>query len=123
MYRLAAGDVVRAPLVGIDTATYESTRLYVANASQLLDARAGRIATLERASLTADSITQAQAAELRRCRGEVVASAADYDHMRQAARVALASPPRPPLLLDSHTYKGMGAGALLAVLLKVFLFH
>lgn len=73
--------------------------------------------------MTADSIANSQADELRRCRGEVVASAADYNHMRQTARVALASLMWPPLLLDSHTYKGMGAGALLAVLLKVFLFH
>lgn len=33
VYRLAAGNMVRGPLVGTDTATYESTRLYVASAS------------------------------------------------------------------------------------------
>ena len=123
MYRLRPGDVVRAPLIGIDTATYESTRLYVAGASHLLDVRASRIATLEHAQLLADSMNQAQAAELRQCRGEVVASASDYEKMRAAATAGLAVRPRPPWLLDSHTYKGVGAGAAALVLLKLFVFH
>lgn len=126
MYRLSAGDVVRGPLIGLDTATYRSTSQYVASATQLLDARAGRIATLERARLLADSTTQAQAAELRRCRGEVVASAKDYEHMRSAARAVLAQQPRPPLLLDSHFYKGVATGGVLAGAIRLgikLIFH
>lgn len=123
VYRLSAGDVVRAPLVGIDTATYRSTHAYVATASQLLLVRANRIAQLERSGRLADSVQTAYAAELRRCQAGRAASDADYEKMRTAARVALASPPRPPLLLDSRTYKGMGAGAAIGLLLKVLVFR
>jgi hypothetical protein len=123
VYQLRAGDVVRGPLIGIDTATYRSTRQYVAAAGQLLDVRAQRIATLERSNLLADSTTATALAELRRCRAGAAATEADYERMRQAARVALASPPRPPLLFDSHFYQGTAVGVVAALLLKVFVFH
>ena len=121
--RLETGDIARQPLIGLDTATYGGTRRYVAAAGQLLLVRADRIAQLERSGRLADSVQVAYAAELRRCQAGRAATEADYERMRAAARVALASPPRPPWLLDSHTYKGVGAGAVLAVLLKVFIFH
>jgi hypothetical protein len=117
--RLEIGDVAQRPLIGLDTATYRSTRQYVASASQLLLVRADRIAQLERNGRLADSAQVAYAAELRRCQAGRAASDADYERMRAAARVALASPPRPPWLLDSHTYKGVGLGALLAVVARV----
>jgi hypothetical protein len=121
--RLEVGDVAKRPLIGIDTATYRSTRQYVAAAGQLLLVRADRITALERGAKLSDSVRTAYADELRRCRAGASATSADYERMRQAARVALASPPRPPLLLDGHTYKGVGLGGVLAVLLKVFVFH
>jgi hypothetical protein len=121
--RLEVGDVARRPLIGLDTATYRHTRQYVAAASQLLLVRADRITALERGAQLSDSVQAAYADELRRCRAGAAATTADYDRMRQAARVALASPPRPPLLLDSHFYQGTLAGAAAAMLLKVFIFH
>jgi hypothetical protein len=121
--RLEVGDVARRPLIGLDTAAYRNTRQYVAAASQLLLVRADRIRTLERGAQLSDSVQAAYADELRRCRAGAAATTADYDRMRQAARVALASPPRPPLLLDSHFYQGTLAGAVAAGLLKLFVFH
>jgi hypothetical protein len=121
--RLEIGDVAQRPLIGLDTATYRSTRQYVASAGQLLLVRADRIAQLERNGRLADSLQVAYAYELRRCQAGRAASDADYERMRAATRVALASPPRPPWLLDSHTYKGVGAGVVLAALLKAFVFN
>ncbi|MDO7888247.1 hypothetical protein [Hymenobacter cheonanensis] len=121
--RLDSGTVVRQRLVGIDTATYRSTRQYVATAGQLLLVRADRIAQLERDASLRDSVQTAYATELRRSQASQAATEADYQRMRAAARVALASPPRPPWLLDSRTYKAGAAGTVLGVLLKVFVFH
>jgi len=121
--RLEVGDVARQPLIGLDTATYANTRQYVAAAGQLLLVRADRIAQLERSGRLADSVQVAYAAELRRCQASQAATDADYDRMRAAARVALASPPRPPWLLDGRTYKAGAVGTVLGVLLKVFVFH
>ena len=121
--RLEVGDVARRPLIGLDTAAYRSTRQYVAAASQLLLVRADRITALERGARLSDSVQAAYADELRRCRAGAAATEASYQHMRQAARVALASPPRPPLLLDAHFYQGTLAGAVTTVLLKLFVFH
>jgi hypothetical protein len=121
--RLEVGDVAQRPLIGLDTAAYRNTRQYVAAASQLLLVRADRITALERGAQLNDSVQATYAAELRRCRAGAAATEANYDRLRQAARVALASPPRPPLLLDGNFYKGAGAGAVLATLLNVFIFH
>jgi len=121
--QLATGDVVRQPLVGLDTATYRHTRQYVAAAGQLLLVRADRIAQLERSGRLCDSLATATAAEVRRQRATAAGSEADFQKLAAQAQRALATPPRPPLLLDGHTYKGVGAGAVLAVLLKVFIFH
>ena len=121
--RLEVGDVAKRPLIGLDTATYRSTRQYVAAVSQLLLVRADRITALERGARLSDSVQAAYADELRRCQAGAAATEASYQHMRQAARVALASPPRPPLLLDSHLYKGVGLGGVLAVALKLLIFH
>ena len=123
MVRLLPGDMAQRPLIGLDTATYRSTRLYVATAGQLLLVRADRIAQLERAGLVADSVQVAQATELRQCRADEQAARGDADRMRAAARVALASPPRPPWLLDGRTYKAGAAGTVLGLLLKVLVFH
>ena len=119
MVRLLPGDVARQQLIGLDTATYRTTRRYVATASQLLLVRADRITKLERAGLVADSVQATYATELRQCRADAQAARGDADRMRAAARVALASPPRPPWLLDSHTYKGVGLGALLAAAARI----
>lgn len=123
MVRLATGDMARQPLIGLDTATYRSTRQYVAAAGQLLLVRADRIAALERSGRLADSVQAAYAVELRRCQAGAAATTADYERMRDAARVALASPPRPPWPLDGRTYKAGGAGVVLGLVLKAFLFH
>lgn len=123
MVRLAVGDVAQRPLIGLDTATYRSTRQYVAAASQLLLVRADRIAALERGARLSDSVKTAYAAELRRCRAGAAATEADYERMRQAARVVLASPPRPPLLLDAHFYQGTALGAVAALVIRALLLH
>jgi hypothetical protein len=119
--RLEVGDVAQRPLIGLDTAAYRHTRQYVAAASQLLLVRADRITALERGAQLSDSVQAAYADELRRCRAGAAATTADYDHMRQAAWVALASPPRPPLLLDSHFYKGVGLGGVVALVVGALL--
>jgi hypothetical protein len=62
-------------------------------------------------------------AELMRCRAGAAATEADYERMRQAARVALASPPRSPLLLDSHFYQGTVLGAVAALVIRALLLH
>jgi hypothetical protein len=121
--RLEVGDVAQRPLIGLDTAAYRNTRQYVAAASQLLLVRADRITALERGGRLSDSVQAAYAAELRRCRAGAAATEANYDRMQQAARVALASPPRPPLLLDSHFYQGTALGVAAALLFKTFIFH
>ena len=121
--RLEVGDVARQPLIGLDTATYANTRQYVAAAGQLLLVRADRIAQLERSGRLADSVQVAYAAELRRCQAGRLASEADVAKLSEASRSLLASPPRPPWLLDSRTYKAGAAGTVLGVLLKVFVFH
>jgi len=121
--RLNVGDVAQQPLIGLDTATYGGTRRYVASAGQLLLVRADRIAQLERSNRLADSTTTAVVTELRRCQATAAANDADFKKLAAATNRALGKPPAPPLLLDSHTYKGVGAGVVLAVLLKVFVFH
>jgi hypothetical protein len=119
--RLEVGEVVRRPLIGIDTATYRSTRQYVAAAGQLLGVRAARIAQLERSTQLADSTTAAVLTELRRSKATAAANEADFQKL--ATRAVLGKPPAPPLLLDSHFYQGTLAGAVAAVLLKLFVFH
>jgi hypothetical protein len=121
--RLEVGDVAKRPLIGIDTATYRSTRQYVAAAGQLLLVRADRITALERGAKLSDSVRTAYADELRRCRAGAASTSADYDRMRQAARVALASPPRPPLLLDGHFYQGTALGAVAVMVITALLRH
>ena len=121
--RLETGDVARQPLIGLDTATYGGTRRYVAAAGQLLLVRADRIAQLERSGGLADSVQTAQADELRRCRAGQAIRDADIKRLAEASHSLLAVRPRPPWLLDSHTYKGAGLGAAALLLLKVFVFH
>jgi hypothetical protein len=121
--RLEVGEVVRRPMIGLDTATYRSTRLYVAGASQLLNVRAERIATLERSNLLADSTAAAALAELRRYQATAAANEADFQKLATSTRAVLGKPPAPPLLLDPHFYQGTLASAVAAVLLKLFVFH
>jgi hypothetical protein len=102
--RLEVGDVAQRPLIGLDTAAYRRTRQYVAAASQLLLVRADRITALERGARLSDSVQATLTTELRRCRAGAAATEANYDHLQQAAQVALASPPCPPLLLNAHFY-------------------
>lgn len=122
MVRLEVGEVVRRPLIGIDTATYRTTRQYVAAAGQLLGVRAARIAQLERSTQLADSTTTAVLTELRRSKVTAAANEADFQKLVESTR-ALGKPPAPPLLLDPHFYQGTLAGAVAAVLLKLFVFH
>jgi len=121
--QLAAGDVAQQPLVGLDTATYRHTRQYVAAAGQLLLVRADRIAELERSGRLCDSLATAASAELRRQRATASANEADFQRLAAQANRALATPPRPPLLLDGHTYKGAVLGGVGLLLLKLFISH
>ncbi len=117
--QLMPGDVVRERLIGLDSASYQAGRQALA----LVPAGDAVQADLRHQAELAKQEIATLDTELRRSRAGQAAAEADADRMRAAARVVLASPPRPPLLLDSHTYKGVGAGAVLAVLLKVFVFH
>jgi hypothetical protein len=127
VWRLKPGDVVRHHLVGLDTARYRSTMNYVAGAKQLLGVRAERITELERAKQLADSTAAVAAAEVRRCRQQAEAGEAEFQALLTEARTLAGKPPALPLLLDGHFYKGVatggGAAAVVAVLLKVFVFH
>jgi hypothetical protein len=123
LYQLSTGDVVRGSLIGIDTATYRSTRQYVAAAGQLLNVRASRIALLERDAWLVDSVRTAYDAELRRCRATATANEADFQKLATTTRMALGKPPAPLLLLDPHFYQGTLAGAGVLALLKLLIFH
>jgi hypothetical protein len=111
--------VVRHHLVGLDTARYRSTMNYVAGAKVLLGVRAERITELERARQLADSTAAVAAAEVRRCRQQAEAGEAEFQALLAEARTLAGQPPARPLLLDGHFYKGVGTGAVLAVVLRV----
>jgi len=117
--QLLPGDVVQERLIGLDSATYQAAHTALAMVPVGEAVQAG----LRHQAELAGQQLAALDAELRRCRAGAAATTADYERMRQAARVALARPLRPPLLLDSHFYQGTLTGALTAVLLKLFVFH
>jgi hypothetical protein len=116
--QLLPGDVVHERLIGLDSATYQASRLALA----MVPAGDAVQANLRRQAALAGQQLAVIEEELRRCRAGAAATGADYDRMRQAARVAMASPPRPPLL-DSHFYQGTALGVVAALLVKVFIFH
>lgn len=117
--QLLPGDVVGEPLIGLDSATYHAAR----TALSMVPVGDAVQANLRRQAELAGQQLAAAEDELRRCRAGAAVTTADYERMRQAAQVALASPPRPPLLLDSHFYQGTLAGTVAAVVLKLFIFH
>lgn len=117
--QLVPGDVVRERLVGVDSATYQAGR----QARLLVPAADALQADLRRENtLVRQQLATTEAALLGCLRGQA-ASEADYHAMQQAASASRVSPARPPALVDSHTYAGAGAGALLVVLLKLFVLH
>lgn len=119
VFRLDSGTVASRPLIGLDPATYATTRQYVSTAQQLLAVRAERVVQLERATHLADSLSLVVSAELRRCRQQAAASEAEFQVLAAQARQAVAQPVRPPLLLDGHFYKGCGVGAVALVVLRL----
>jgi hypothetical protein len=121
--RLDSGTTVRRQLIGIDPSTYQAVREGQANDEQLLLVRAARITNLV-ATRRADSLAYVrQAAELRASHLDVAALNAELTKQEVRTRQALATPPGPPLLLDRHTYTGAGGGALLLLLLNLFILH
>ena len=117
--KLLPGDIVREPLIGLDEATYQAGR----RAVQLVPAADAVQADLRREAALAHQQLATTEQALRECRASRTATEADYQLAQKAVTVALASPPRPPWLLDSHTYKGAGLGAVAMVLLKLVIFH
>lgn len=117
--QLLPGDVVQESLIGLDSTTYQAARTALA----LVPAGDAVQASLRRQAELASQQLAAAEAELRRCRAGAAATEADYARMRQAARVALASPPGPPLLLDSHFYQGTALGAVAVIVIGALLRH
>ena len=117
--QLLPGDVVRERLIGLDSASYQAGRRALA----LVPAGDAVQADLRHQAALANQQVAALDTELRRCQAARTTAEADADRMRAAARVALASPPRPPWLLDGRTYRAGGAGVVVGLLLSVFIFH
>jgi hypothetical protein len=113
--QLVPGDVVRKPMVGIDTTTYSAIRAYQEASTSLLDLRANRITTLEHELTVAESASAVVVDELKQCRADNLKADAKYAKMTAHAEKALALPVRPPLLLDSRVYLGGGVGLLLGL--------
>lgn len=117
--QLLPGDVVQERLIGLDSTTYQAARTALA----MVPAGEAVQANLRHQAELAGQQLAVLDAELRRCRAGAAVDAASFKKLAEASRSLLTSPPRPPLLLDTHFYKGVGAGVVLAVLLKVFVFH
>gem|GEM_PF-6485389 len=117
--QLLPGDVVRERLIGLDSASYQAGR----RALELVPAGDAVQADLRHQAALAKQELAALDAEFRRCQAARTTAEADADRMRAAARVVLASPPRPPWLLDGRTYKAGAAGVVVGLLLSVFIFH
>ena len=109
---LDSGTVLRRTLVGIDTTMYRAIRLKVER-TELLEY--GR-------SLSLLQVGQLQA-ELRRSRQQVLLGGKDFNALAEVNRKLAALPLAKPLVLDPHTYLGVGLGAALLVGLKLFLLH
>ena len=109
---LDSGQVIRRPLVGIDTTYYRAVRLKVARADLLEYGR----------TLSLLQVSQLQA-ELRRSRQQLLTSGKDFDALADINKQLAGLPLAKPLLVDPHTYIGVGIGAAALVALKLFLLH
>lgn len=122
MVSLDSGTVVRRAFVGIEPAAYQSLRAARANDQQLIAGQVAELADL-RQVMAHDSATAAGVARaLADCRQGWAHTTAELNAQEVRTAKALALPSQKPLLLDGHTYKGAGAGALALLLLKIF-FH
>jgi hypothetical protein len=121
--RLDSGTVVRRPLIGIDTATYQAVRLGQDSDQQLLLVRAGRIAGLT-AGRRADSLAYVrQGRELRASRLDIANLNGELTKSEVRNQKLLAQPLAKPWLLDPHFYQGTVLGVVVVTLLRLVVLH
>lgn len=109
---LDSGQTVHRVLVGVDTTIYRAIRLKVARVDLLEYSR----------TLSLLQVGQLQA-ELRRSRAELLSSGKDLDALADINKQLAALPLAKPLLIDPHTFVGVGVGVALVIALKLFILH
>lgn len=109
---LDSGQTVHRVLVGVDTTMYRAIRLKVA-----------RVDLLEYSRTLSQMQVGQLSAELRRSRAELVTSGKDLDALADINKQLAALPLAKPLIIDPHTFIGVGVGAALVIALKLFLLH
>lgn len=109
-------------LIGIDPVAYRTLGLGRRIDQEGLAGQGNEIALLRRLVAHDSATAGHQAQQLAECRRSWETTTADLNAQEVRTARALALPAQKTFLLDSHTYQGAGAGALLVLLAQLY-FH
>lgn len=119
--RLEAGDVIREPLIGMDTATYYGTRRYQAATAKLLAAGDVQGRKWRKLLLASDSTTAEAEREIARQRLVNAAQQKQFSQLQEVLDKALALPTEKSLFINPKFYGGVAVGTLFGFFLKAHL--